>query len=180
MAETDIRVSLLLRDPAMTDGVAQRLARLARPGDTLLLSGPLGAGKTHFARAFIRACLGPEGASAEIPSPSFTLVQSYDSPRGEIWHADLYRLWDATETVELGLDEAFGTAICLVEWPDRLGPMAPPGALRITLGFLADDPDARRIDLSGQDSVWRERLATVSAGFPAASAAPTPQGMHRT
>ena len=115
-----------LRSPDETCDLARHLAPLLDPGDVILLEGDIGAGKSHFARCLIRSLLKhPE----DIPSPTFTLVQTYDTPDGEIWHADLYRLADVNEVEELGLLEAFETAICLVEWPDRLGPDAPEDAL---------------------------------------------------
>lgn len=113
-----------------TEVLGRKLAGLARPGDVILLEGPIGAGKSSLARAFIRARLGP---GEEVPSPTFTLVQVYDDHGTEIWHADLYRLTHPDEVWELGLDQAFTTAICLVEWPDRLGRHLPPDALRIRL-----------------------------------------------
>lgn len=128
-------VVLALPDPEATDALGQRLAGLARPGDVVLLEGPIGAGKSSLARAFIRARLG-EGE--EVPSPTFTLVQVYDDHGTEIWHADLYRLSHPDEVWELGLDEAFRTAICLVEWPDRLGTHMPPDALHLRLEALGD------------------------------------------
>ena len=117
-----------LPDPGATERFAARLAPQLSAGDVLLLSGPIGAGKTTFARALIRARL---GHAEEVPSPTFTLVQTYQTDGPEIWHADLYRLGDPQEVFELGLEEAFATAICLVEWPDRLGPDAPDDALRL-------------------------------------------------
>ncbi len=139
-------MTMLIADQDMTSALARMLAATARPGDVILLDGPVGAGKTHFARAFIRA---RQGAAAEdVPSPTFTLVQTYDDPLGtEIWHADLYRLTDPAELVELGLDDALSDAICLIEWPDRLD-QAPANALWITIAG-DDDPDLRRITLSG-------------------------------
>ena len=112
-----------------TDRLAQCLAPLLHGGDTILLEGSIGAGKTHFCRALIRARL---GVAEDVPSPTFTLVQTYDADV-EIWHADLYRLTHPDEARELGLDEAFEHAICLVEWPDRLGRDAPANAIRIRL-----------------------------------------------
>ncbi|ROU03182.1 tRNA (adenosine(37)-N6)-threonylcarbamoyltransferase complex ATPase subunit type 1 TsaE [Histidinibacterium lentulum] len=136
-----------------TEALAARLAPILGPGDTLLLSGPIGAGKTAFARALIRARM--ENPSEEVPSPTFTLVQTYGDPRGtELWHADLYRLTGPDEAVELGLETAFDTAICLVEWPDRLGDLAPPEALGLT--FAAGET-AHLLTLAGPDP-WPARL----------------------
>ena len=145
-------VTFFLPDPAATEAMARRFADLVAPGSCLLLSGPIGAGKSHFARAFIRHRLGYAG---DIPSPTFTLVQSYDSPDEEIWHADLYRLSHPDEVMELGLDHAFGRAICLIEWPDRLGAMTPPGAVRLT--FLQTG-EGRDLQVTGADAALREAL----------------------
>ena len=145
-------VTFPLPDPAATEEMARRFADLVAPGSCLLLSGPIGAGKSHFARAFIRHRLGYAG---DIPSPTFTLVQSYDSADEEIWHADLYRLSHPDEVMELGLDHAFGHAICLIEWPDRLGALTPPGALHLT--FLHNG-EGRDLRLIGAGTMLREAL----------------------
>lgn len=123
-------LSLFLPAEEDTDRLAQWLAERLQAGDAVLLSGPIGAGKSHLARAFIRARL---GRFEDVPSPTFTLVQTYQADDVEIWHADLYRLSHPDEVLELGLDEAFETAICLIEWPDRLGPLAPENGIRIGL-----------------------------------------------
>jgi tRNA threonylcarbamoyl adenosine modification protein YjeE len=112
-----------------TTRLGQALATLLRAGDSLLLDGPIGTGKSHLARALIRARLGPE---EDVPSPTFTLVQTYQGDP-DIWHADLYRLTHPDEVVELGLEDAFATAICLIEWPDRLGSILPDNPMRLTL-----------------------------------------------
>lgn len=145
-------LSLVLPLDEDTARLGRWLAGVLVPGDTVLLSGPVGAGKTHLARALIRAATGLE---QDVPSPSFTLVQTYDAREAEIWHADLYRLSQPEEVIELGLDEAFGRAICLVEWPDRLGPLTPPGALHLALSHRGE---GRQADLSGGPG-WAGRLA---------------------
>lgn len=135
---------------AETEALAARLADLARPGDVILLRGPLGAGKSALARAFLRAASGD--AALEVPSPTFTLVQSYPLPGGVVaHHYDLYRLDGPGGLTELGWDEA-REGIVLVEWPERLGTLAPDTALEVTLEPL--DEDARRITLAG----WEGRL----------------------
>lgn len=133
-------------DAALTAALARALAPLLGPGDTLLLDGPVGAGKTHFARALIQARQGDR--AEDVPSPTFTLIQTYEDAQGvEIWHADLYRLTDGGELDELGLEEARDRSICLIEWPDRWQD-APADALRIT---LAPEGDLRVITFEGPD-----------------------------
>ena len=143
--------SLEHADSDLTACLARVMAAVLKPGDVIALEGPVGAGKTHFARAFIRA---RQGAAAEdVPSPTFTLVQTYDDPQGtEIWHADLYRLTHPDELIELGLDEAMRDAIVLIEWPDHGGPLPDP----LTLGLepLPDFPELRRITLAGSETRW--------------------------
>jgi tRNA threonylcarbamoyladenosine biosynthesis protein TsaE len=144
-----------LADEQATAALAGRVAALALPGDVIALSGELGAGKTSFARAFIRA----RGGEEIVPSPTFTLVQTYDLPGAAIWHFDLYRLRAAEEAWELGIEDAFHDGISLIEWPERLGLMLPERHLRVALDFTAM-PDARRATLSG-DSDWAARLVAI-------------------
>lgn len=133
---------------------AARLGAVLMPGDVILLTGDVGAGKTHFARALIQSLLfEPE----DVPSPTFTLVQTYDTPKGEIWHADLYRLTSTAEIEELGLSDAFDNAICLIEWPDRLGDLRPDGALELTL-TQAGQQDARHLACAWGDEGWNQRV----------------------
>ncbi len=129
-------------------------------GDTILLSGAVGAGKSHFARALIQLRLAMLGRWEDVPSPTFTLVQTYDLGEVEVWHADLYRVQDARECLELGLDQAFEQAICLIEWPDRLGALSPENALHLTMTQGAS-PDARELHFTSRDPRWQDRLAAV-------------------
>ncbi len=140
MAESEIT----LHDLDATAGLAAVLAGKVRPGAVVLLEGPLGAGKTAFARAFLRALTGDPGL--DVPSPTFTLVQSYDTPRGPVHHLDLWRLPGPQGLDELGWDELLRD-IVLVEWPDRLGPYLPQGALGLRLSIL--DAQTRRAGLIG-------------------------------
>lgn len=147
---------IILASANETRALAERWAPHLRAGDVLLLEGSVGAGKTHFARSLIQALLiAPE----DVPSPTFTLVQTYEASGFEIWHADLYRLSAPEEVVELGLDEAFSTALCLVEWPDRLGTEFPAQALR--LHFETTSENSRALTARWDAMTWPERLAEL-------------------
>ncbi|WP_134680976.1 tRNA (adenosine(37)-N6)-threonylcarbamoyltransferase complex ATPase subunit type 1 TsaE [Paracoccus ravus] len=138
-------------DADLTACLARVMAAVLKPGDVVALEGAVGAGKTHFARAFIRARQGD--LAEDVPSPTFTIVQTYEDPMGtEIWHADLYRLTHPDELLELGLDEAMREDIVLIEWPDHGGPLPDP----LTLGLepIPDFPDLRRISLAGSEPRW--------------------------
>lgn len=147
-----------LPDEAATAALAARIGALAVPGDVIALRGDPGAGKTSFARAFVRARI---PGHDEVPSPTFTLVQTYEAEDETIWHFDLYRLGNADEAWELGIEDAFFSGISLIEWPERLGPLLPMRRLDITLDF-GDSPQARHVALAG-DVGWRERLAGIAA-----------------
>jgi tRNA threonylcarbamoyladenosine biosynthesis protein TsaE len=135
---------LYLKDESETQLLGEGLAAIAKPGDVLLLEGPLGAGKSSLARAFIRALM--RDAGLPVPSPTFTLVQSYETPGGaQIWHYDLWRLDGPGALEELGWDEALA-GIVLVEWPDRLGELAPAGAWRLRLALCGA---GREIEIEG-------------------------------
>ena len=145
-----------LPDLAATAALAAELAGLALPGDVLALSGDLGTGKTTFARAFIESLAQRFGAKREeVPSPTFTLVQTYEFPGLSVWHFDLYRLTNPEDALELGIEDAFSGAVSLIEWPERLGPYLPPD--RLDLGFEFTGENARRVRLIGHGQ-WSERL----------------------
>ena len=138
---------------AATEALAAAVAALARTGDVILLEGPLGAGKSTFARAFLRAA--SEDQALEVPSPTFTLVQSYDTRIGAVNHFDLWRLNGPDGIAELGWQET-RDGITLVEWPDRLGPLRPDDALSVTLDINGEE--TRRALMSG----WPDRLASIA------------------
>jgi tRNA threonylcarbamoyladenosine biosynthesis protein TsaE len=147
----ELELELVLRSLDETEALARRVGRLLRPGDAVLLSGPLGAGKSAFARALLRDMVGDP--RLDVPSPSFTLVQSYETPRGMVHHYDLWRVEpgpDFRALGELGLDDAFAD-ITLIEWPDRLGAYAPADALAMT--FTPNPDGSRRARLTG----WPDR-----------------------
>ncbi|MEV8468940.1 tRNA (adenosine(37)-N6)-threonylcarbamoyltransferase complex ATPase subunit type 1 TsaE [Fluviibacterium sp. DFM31] len=152
-------LTLSLPDEEATARLARALAPELGAGDTLALAGPIGAGKSFFARTLIRHRLNAVGKDEDIPSPTFTLVQTYQAGELEIWHSDLYRLSMPDEVFELGLEEAFGSALCLIEWPDRMGDDLPSHALLLTFAPLEDD--RRAVTLSSRDPGWSARLAPV-------------------
>jgi tRNA threonylcarbamoyladenosine biosynthesis protein TsaE len=121
---------MILKDERATAAVGAALARAAREGDVITLSGPLGAGKTALARGFIAAL----GHIGDVPSPSFAIVQPYEALQPAVWHVDLYRIEESSEIDELGLDAA-SEAVLLVEWPERAGQGAWPDALALSLQF---------------------------------------------
>jgi tRNA threonylcarbamoyladenosine biosynthesis protein TsaE len=154
-------LDLPLPDPDATERLGRALARLLRAGDVVALYGDLGAGKTALARAVIRALPGPEGAAEEeVPSPTFTLVQTYERAPASVWHFDLYRIEDPEEIQELGLSEALAGGIALIEWPQRLGARLPAGALCVTLTFAGDEGEGRCARLAGGGD-WTERLTEL-------------------
>jgi tRNA threonylcarbamoyladenosine biosynthesis protein TsaE len=129
------RVDLFLQNDSATDALGRWLAPALVAGDVVLLSGPIGAGKTHLVRALLKHRL---GAATEVPSPTFTLVQPYDDGTLTIVHADLYRILHPEEVLELGLDDAMAHGIALIEWPERLGSYRPVAALDLTLSPLGE------------------------------------------
>lgn len=148
--------TLRLASPADSHALGARLAALALPGDVIALSGPLGAGKTSIARGLL-AALGLEG---EAPSPSFAIVQPYDPPevRFSVLHVDLYRIEDADEAEELGLDDARADSLLLVEWPERLGAEYWHDALWLTLEVT---PDGARVLTAQVPAAWRARWLQI-------------------
>lgn len=154
----NVAKTIVTRTEAETADVGARIADRLAPGDTIALDGSLGSGKTVLARGIIRQLC---GAETTVPSPTFTLIQTYDTARFEIWHCDLYRLENTDDALELGLDEAFANAVTLVEWPEKLGRLLPPNHLQITFADLADE-EARQITFSG-NADWRRVLIGLEA-----------------
>jgi tRNA threonylcarbamoyl adenosine modification protein YjeE len=150
------RIRLSLPDPEATRSLGARLAELIRPGDVIALSGALGAGKTELARAVIRA---RAGAAIEVPSPSYTLVQDYRLGDLVIRHVDLYRIADAAELLELGLDAPAADEVWLIEWPERAGAALPADRLEVELG-QGDAPDSRLAEVTAGPR-WEARLQAL-------------------
>jgi tRNA threonylcarbamoyladenosine biosynthesis protein TsaE len=152
-ALADSRI-LTLPDAAATHAFGRRLGACLAPGDVVCLTGNLGVGKTTLARGAIEAWTGREEAA---PSPTYTLVQTYWGPRGELWHVDLYRLARADDAWELGLEEAFHNGACLIEWPERLGGQTPRDRLDIE---LAPEGQGRSARLTGH-GIWSDKIAAI-------------------
>ncbi len=139
-----------------THNLAERIAALAEIGDVIALGGDLGTGKTEFARAFIRNLTDPE---EEVPSPTFTLVQTYEGQSGEIYHFDLYRINTPEEVLELGIEDAFRDGISIIEWPEKMGQFLPRGRLDIHL-TITKGKNHRQAELIAHGH-WAERLRGV-------------------
>jgi tRNA threonylcarbamoyladenosine biosynthesis protein TsaE len=126
-----------------TATIAREMALAARKGDIIALHGDLGAGKSVFARALIRAMTGQD---TDVPSPTFTLLQTYEAPQGTIFHFDLYRIKDAQDVYELGWEDALSEeGIIIIEWPQRLGPLLPRRRTDVTL--TPENPHTRKITI---------------------------------
>ncbi len=147
--------SIALPDEAATLALGAKLASLLEPGDVIALFGDLGAGKTTLARGLITALAGDGEELLEVPSPTFTLVQTYEVGDLAIYHFDLYRLESSNEIWELGWEEALDGGVSLIEWPERAGDLLPDERLEVNLRF---DGDARSAEFKGSCS-WVRRLA---------------------
>ena len=140
---------------AQMQELAQQLAALLKAGDRLTFHGNLGAGKTTFIRAIIQKLSGAEN----VPSPTFTLVQQYDSPVANLWHFDLYRLKQEDELYELGYEEALINSILFIEWPERAKGLLPPNQLELHLEPTQDNAK-RKVVMLGDDA-WAKRLSPL-------------------
>ena len=140
---------MILDDEQATAAIGARLAAVVGRGDVITLAGPLGVGKTALARGFL-AALGHDG---EVPSPSFAIVQPYEELEPPVWHVDLYRIEEASEIEELGLDSA-ADAVLMVEWPERVGLDMWPESLALSLEFAED---GRRILTAKVPPSWDGR-----------------------
>lgn len=141
-------IQIAIHSPEEMARLGAQLSRILSSNDTVLIKGDLGAGKTLLCRHLI---LGRLSVPEDIPSPSFALIQTYDGKDGEIWHCDLYRLNSPDALWELGLEDAFGNALCLVEWPDRLGDLRPKNAWEIEI-FAGTHEDSRDVKITSPET----------------------------
>jgi len=137
--------SPLLRSEDETAAFGAQLAPLLRAGDVICLEGALGAGKTTLARGLIKAFCGETNA----PSPTFTLAETYQTPNLTLWHFDLYRLEKPEDVWELGIEDAFDSAISLIEWPDRIAHLLPADQLRLTIEIPSNG--GRKLKINGSE-----------------------------
>lgn len=143
-----------LKNEAETICFGKRLAHLAQKGDVFALYGTLGMGKSTLARAFVQELTQAD----EVPSPTFTLVQSYEAPEFEIYHFDLYRLKNPDEIFEIGVEEAMYEGVSLIEWPERMQPYLPKNIIRIE---ITPDGEERSLSINCKDNVKFSRFSTL-------------------
>ncbi|MBT6566291.1 MAG: tRNA (adenosine(37)-N6)-threonylcarbamoyltransferase complex ATPase subunit type 1 TsaE [Candidatus Puniceispirillum sp.] len=157
-------LKLDVQNLAATERLGQFLSQELAAGDVIALQGPLGAGKSALARAMISKLCPHE---ADIPSPTFTLVQTYDMPDGTpLWHLDLYRIDTPEDAIELGIEDAFLDAVCLIEWPERLGTLLPDSCLSIHINPVGDalDSQMRQVEINAP-ARWDNRMSALAKLF---------------
>ena len=148
--------TIRLSGPEAAEALGARIARCLAPGDAILLWGDLGAGKSTLARGLIRAATGDP--SLDVPSPTFTIVQTYDAPGMTVWHFDLYRLDGPEDLQEIGMEEA-DDGVAVIEWPERLGDRLAADRLDIALEI---SPEGRIARISAWGPSWRDRFDDIA------------------
>ena len=156
-----MQFTLTSNSPDDTKKIAAALSDTITNRDVILLHGDVGAGKTDLTRKTIQTSMQKNGQFEDIPSPTFTLIQTYELDSIEYVHADLYRLAHPDEIFELGLDNAFETSACFIEWPDRLGSLTPQHALNIKINITGEGK--RSFVFSWQDAKWDDKLAAIKS-----------------
>ncbi|MBB37218.1 MAG: tRNA (adenosine(37)-N6)-threonylcarbamoyltransferase complex ATPase subunit type 1 TsaE [Hirschia sp.] len=152
---TDQRHEIALKDDEATARLGRTLAEMVRPGDVIALKGDLGAGKSTLARALIRKLL--QNEDLEVPSPTFTIVLTYEAEHLPIWHFDLYRLEDEQDLPELGFEDS-QDGLALIEWPERMGHSLPKWRLDLELEIVSD---GRIAHIVGYGPEWSERIDSL-------------------
>ena len=156
MDTSEDQYKLLFKNESETKFFAFQLAKIIQPKDVIALNGDLGTGKTVFARAFVEAVTG----EVEVPSPTFTLLQSYEGVDVTVYHFDLYRIEDPNEVFELGIEEAFSDGVSIIEWPDRMAPYLPNQRLEIYLSNGCSN-NAREFQILAVGEKWKKKLAIL-------------------
>lgn len=150
----DHKIEISLATEEDTKKIGRKLAHIARKGDVFALYGTLGMGKSVLARAFIQELCG----LGEVPSPTFTLLQSYEAPDFEIYHFDLYRLKSAEEIFEIGVEEALYSGVSLIEWPDKMGAYLPRDIFRLE---ITPFEEGRKLTIETHSSEKHSRLSAL-------------------
>ena len=147
----------ILENETATWALASQIANLAKPTDIITLAGDLGVGKTSFARGLIGAI----GGDCEVPSPTFTLVQSYEFSNIVVYHFDLYRIMDPEEILELGIEDAYSEGLSLIEWPERMAHYLPSVRLEIKI-WNGSNKNSRNIKIVAHGDNWIQRLTQLN------------------
>lgn len=146
--------TIICKDEKQTINFGRKLAGIAQTGDCFALFGTLGMGKSVLARSFIQELTSAE----EVPSPTFTLVQSYETPDFEIYHFDLYRIKSAEEVFELGMEDALYQGVCLIEWPEKMGGYLPRDIFKLT---ITPYETGRKIEITTTSNDQFNRLSSL-------------------
>ncbi len=152
----DHKIEINLATEEETKKTGRKLAHIARRGDVFALYGTLGMGKSVLARAFVQALCG----QGEVPSPTFTLLQTYEAPDFEIYHFDLYRLKSAEEIFEIGVEEALYSGVSLIEWPEKMGAYLPRDIFRLE---ITPQGEGRKLTIETHSSEKHSRLSSLEA-----------------
>ncbi len=150
----DYKIEINLATEEETKKIGKQLAHLARKGDGFALYGTLGMGKSVLARAFVQELCG----QGEVPSPTFTLLQTYEAPEFEIYHFDLYRLKSAEEIFEIGVEEALYSGVSLIEWPDKMAGYLPRDIFRLE---ITPQGEGRKLTIETRSKEKHSRLSAL-------------------
>ena len=151
-------MNYLSKSESDTESLAEKIGKNLKIGDVICLQGDLGMGKSVFARALIRSLA--EDNSLEVPSPTFTLLQTYETASGPVWHFDLYRIEEPEEIYELGWEDGLKEAINIIEWPERLGDLKPNRTISIGITPVKENANHRNIELHSREN-WVQELGSL-------------------
>jgi len=150
-----VSIEVICKNESDTVAVGKKLSSFAKKGDVFALFGTLGMGKSVLSRAFIKNLT----AADEVPSPTFTLVQTYEATDFDIYHFDLYRIKSPDEIFELGMEEALYEGVCLIEWPEKMGVYLPRNAFIVNISPFGS---GRKITIDNKDVIKQKRLAFLN------------------